>query len=453
VFCADGTTKSSVPAVRALEAKQFTHEELVLEAQAPTADSHIAGLSPLLAAVPHLDLIDSLNDPVAHTLNHGIVDELLAIIFGNGATKNMKPWRVHNKHRPTIEARVLVVQSVEDISRPLKRLTEARGHWTYDDTAWFMTVYVPLIGLYQFIEAAWMNDMLYYCSRMLQHAWFLFHPGLTYQESLDDAQLSAELFAQTAEREKLYTLCTSNLHSLVCHMFKSEKRGGPVARRRDLGIERFIGQLKVGVVNKVTFMPEKTQARNYAIFQAVLSLEQYAVKNGVCLPPGALSEDNSQSFDHTGKIDLLNKVSYGGEDAAKLREPLGTLLGDERLGEVTFYSSCNYGGQILHFESKYTRDMRKRSSYFGLKNMKTFGIVAAFAETPNTFPIVLFHPLKWVKSEFHDQVHILEVVGAPLQAAFVSTILGRVAVIRINDEKPNELRAVFIPKFVNNNLN
>jgi hypothetical protein len=452
---AGGQRSVSVQPFFAVDAPKFTHEELVLQATSPTVDTHIVGLTPLLQAVPHFDFIQSINDPVAHTLNHGIADTLLDAIFANGAAKKMKPWRVANTHRAELESRVRVVQTVDDVSRPLKRLTEARSHWSYDDSAWFFCVYLPLIGLYQFIEAEWMRDCLWYCARMIQHAWFLYHPGMTYAESLDSAQDCAEKFGAAVESNKLYDLCTSNLHSLVCHMFKSEKFCGPIARRRDLGIERFIGFLKYGVVNKVTFMPEKTQGRNYIISQAVLECEDFALMNNIPLPKGSITESGSHCFDHTGHTSLTNPIAYEEEDRVQLVNTLAELLGSSAANApASFHGSCNHGGQVLHYNSKYTPKHKRRSSYFGMKDLKTFGVVTCFVSLPDTPPIVIFEKLNWLGTEFYDQVHLLEIPGESERvAAYVSQILGRVAVVKVDASAPNNIRAVFIPKFVNNNLN
>ena len=101
---------------------------------------------------------------------------------------------------------------------------------------------------------------------MVQHAWFLYHPGVTYKASLEDAKQCAVDIAVEIEEHELWDLCTTNLHSIVCHMFHSEDTSGPLADRKDLGIERFIGDLKAGVVNKVTQKPEKTQVCMFCVF-------------------------------------------------------------------------------------------------------------------------------------------------------------------------------------------
>jgi hypothetical protein len=449
-----GAAGQSATCILAVNAQQYTHEELVRQGTTPTVDTHILGLTPLLQAVPHFDLILSINDPVAHTLNHGIADTLLDVIFANGAAKHMKPWRVANTNRAELESRVKAVQTVDDVSRPLKRLTEARSHWTYDDSAWFFTVYLPLIGLYNFIQAEWMRDCLWYCARMIQHAWFLYHPGMTYQDSLGNAQDCAEKFAAAVESNEQWDLCTSNLHSLVCHMFKSEKSCGPIARRRDLGIERFIGELKYGVVNKVTFMPEKTQARNYVIAQAVLECEDFALRNDVPLPKGSITESGSHCFDHTGQISLTNPITFGEEDHTLLLNTMVELLGSSGdNAPALFHASCSFGGQVFHYNSKYTSKNKRRSSYFGFKDRKSFGVVTCFVSLPDKPPIVIFEQLKWLGTEFHEQVHLLEVPENPKRvAAYVSQILGRVAILKL-EKDTNNIRAVFIPKFVNNNLN
>jgi len=158
---------------------------------------------------------------------------------------------------------------------------------------------MPLIGVHTFIVADWMRDIMYYLVRIMMHTWFDYHPGETWKESSETAVECAERFTSLLEKNHLYTQCTTNVHSLV-HALPDESTVGPMYKRRDFKLERFIMTLKYGIAGKVTFEPEKLQARNYLMYNAILAMEDFCVQNGLELPPGSQMFGSMGAHDHTG---------------------------------------------------------------------------------------------------------------------------------------------------------
>ena len=69
------------------------------------------------------------------------------------------------------------IMSVDNISRTPKKLSKSRGHHTYDDSAWNICVYIPLIGLQELVEADWMKRIVVYAYKITMHCWFGSCPG------------------------------------------------------------------------------------------------------------------------------------------------------------------------------------------------------------------------------------------------------------------------------------
>jgi len=278
---------TAVPDTLVSDSTDFTHASLLELAENLTEDSHLTGVFDLVLAMPYFDLVHNIHIPIGHKLLHGVCDDLLDVILPSTA-KNL-PYTITTKSaRELLERRVKGVQTVEDASRPLPRLTTARGFWTIDDTAWFFGLYLPLLGIYEFIEAPWMNSCVYNCIRLVYHFWFLYHPGSTFKESQAAAQTHADALGFTLEREKIYEMCSSNMHSIIRHGVRSEYRANAIAYRKEFGLERKIGSMKDNT-DHVTAIPEKKQARDYAIAQKVASKEVEVMRRLGRLPETSLT--------------------------------------------------------------------------------------------------------------------------------------------------------------------
>ena len=133
--------------------------------------------------------------------------------------------------------------------------------------------------------------------------------------------------------------------------------------------------------------------------------------------------------------------------------------------DITFWSTCDYGGQTIVSACKYKHVNVKMNCFIALKDLKTFGEVVAFVQSSALDePIVLMNSWEWEKGEwFHPDegvnhppiVHILNETATKFISAPVRNILGRVAILKGSDAgpSPNRLRAVIVPKFVDNDLN
>ncbi|KAK3260309.1 hypothetical protein CYMTET_16584 [Cymbomonas tetramitiformis] len=69
----------SLPSTLAFDAEKFTNETLRAAALSPDEDSHVKGLSLLFEAAPWFDIVNGINYPTAHLLNHGIADKFLKL--------------------------------------------------------------------------------------------------------------------------------------------------------------------------------------------------------------------------------------------------------------------------------------------------------------------------------------------------------------------------------------
>ncbi|KAK3243242.1 hypothetical protein CYMTET_47093 [Cymbomonas tetramitiformis] len=232
-------------AIFAWDAVQYTDATLREEAKNPTEDSHITGLNELMRCAPWVDLVHACNFPVAHTLNHGVGDGLLDCVFEKTATKRVKGvWLSPAKGRQ-LDERLAAVVTVHDVSRPPKRVSEARGFWTYDDTAWMYALYLPLVGLQDILEEDWMQELFWHMTVLFRHCWFLCHPGEFYHNSWERAVHSAKEVGVLLEKHELYSELTSNLHTVVCHMVESEAYVGALRVGREVWIEIALGILKL----------------------------------------------------------------------------------------------------------------------------------------------------------------------------------------------------------------
>ncbi|KAK3275392.1 hypothetical protein CYMTET_16475 [Cymbomonas tetramitiformis] len=70
----------SLPSTLAFDAEKFTNETLRAAALSPDGDSHVKGLSLLFEAAPWFDIVNGINYPTAHLLNHGIADKFLKVV-------------------------------------------------------------------------------------------------------------------------------------------------------------------------------------------------------------------------------------------------------------------------------------------------------------------------------------------------------------------------------------
>jgi len=166
------------------EADKFSHVDLVRKAaDNPGEDDHVLGPCKWITdACPWFSLIDGVNDPVAHSLVHGICEGVLSVVFG-------PPGKGHNGHvvpnykREALDNQMLNILTVSDVSRPPRKVCTARGWWTMDDAAWFFGLYMPLIRLDHCVEAEWMKRVLCGLHSVILHVWFGYFPGKTFEES------------------------------------------------------------------------------------------------------------------------------------------------------------------------------------------------------------------------------------------------------------------------------
>ena len=73
------------------------------------------------------------------------------------------------------------------------------------------------------------------------------------------------------EEQGHYSMLTTNMHAMACHFVTTEREGGPMYRRKDLYVERFIGILKKGITHRICYEPEKLQSRNYILLQSMFT--------------------------------------------------------------------------------------------------------------------------------------------------------------------------------------
>ncbi|KAK3279445.1 hypothetical protein CYMTET_12673 [Cymbomonas tetramitiformis] len=117
-------------------------------------DSHVKSLSLLFEAAPWFDVVNGINYPTAHLVNHGIADKFLKVLLpgtDNPVVKTSSdlPCSIPTSRYKQLEQNIENVVTVSDINRPPKRITAARSQWTYDDTAWQFGVYLPLVGTFK----------------------------------------------------------------------------------------------------------------------------------------------------------------------------------------------------------------------------------------------------------------------------------------------------------------
>ena len=247
-------------------AHMFTHKELVEKAASgPGQDDHVAGPCRWFTdSCPWFSLIDGLNDPVAHSLVHGICEGVLSLVFGPpGKGRECKDWVVPNHMRDPLDRQMEKILTVSDVSRPPRKVSTARGWWTMDDCAWFFGLYMPLIRLDRCVKADWMKTVLCGLHTVILHVWFGYFPGKTFAQSSDHcAKLMWDL-AVELEKHGQVGLLTTNMHACAVHMLVSERRSGPLYRRKEVYNERFIGDIKDGVTGRISASPEKVQARQW----------------------------------------------------------------------------------------------------------------------------------------------------------------------------------------------
>ncbi|KAK3259808.1 hypothetical protein CYMTET_31204 [Cymbomonas tetramitiformis] len=286
--------------VLAFEAERFTNETLRFQAHNPHVDNHVKSLNPLVAAAPWFDIVRSINYPVAHLLCHGVIDGFLHLLFPGGPSDrewaSRKPLFIATRFHREIENRIenLVISS--ETSRPPKRITSARGQWTYDDSAHYICEYMPLIGVQDFVPQPFLLEILLHLRQATLHLWFDCHPGLTFQESQIRAKNSLETVAVLFEKFGVLSQLTSNLHSAACHLVDSEISGGPVAVRKELKVETKLGCLGSAILHKVTSEPERQVARNNLVGDAIGEKEQLLRDNGI-EPPGEWYPSNKPDID------------------------------------------------------------------------------------------------------------------------------------------------------------
>ncbi|KAK3289768.1 hypothetical protein CYMTET_2803 [Cymbomonas tetramitiformis] len=286
--------------VLAFKADRFTNETLRFQANNPHVDNHVKSLNPLVAAAPWFDIVRFINYPVAHLLCHGVIDGFLHLLFPGSPSDrewaSRKPLFIATRFHREIENRIenLVISS--ETSRPPKRITSARGQWTYDDSAHYICEYMPLIGVQDFVPQPFLLEILFHLRQATLHLWFDCHPGLTFEESQIRAKNSLETVAFLFEKFGVLSQLTSNLHSAACHLVDSERSGGPVAVRKELKVETKLGCLGSAILHKVTSEPERQVARNNLVGDAIGEKEQLLRDNGI-EPPGEWYPSNKSDID------------------------------------------------------------------------------------------------------------------------------------------------------------
>jgi len=438
-------------AIFAWDAVRYTDATLREEARNPTEDAHITGLNALMRCAPWLDLVHACNFPVAHTLNHGVGDGLLNCVFEKTVKKRVNGvWLSPAKGRQ-LDERLAAVVTVHDVSRPPKRVSEARGFWTYDDTAWMYALYLPLVGMQDILEEEWLQELFWHFTVLFRHCWFLCHPGEFYHNSWERAAQSAREVGVLIEKHALNSELTSNLHTVVCHMVESEAYAGALRVRREVWIEIALGILKVGTVNKVTQFPELQQWFNYQFSLAFNKFQSVCVKAGLQVP-GDAEASKQPTSERTSSMHGLLQDWYSVQDPAS---DVGSVL------QAAYPSSNKYRlfkrafcGQQELVASMDSRLKVKRSCYFCCKDLVTYGEVFAFCELQtltSSMEVALVYHFPLVRKEWHDQVAILNTSPSASTVCVLplDRILGRVAVLAVTS---NETRAVLVPSEVRNNL-
>ena len=164
-----------------------------------------------------------------------------------------------------------------------------------------------------------------------------------------------------------------------------------------------------------------------------------------------------EHHDHTGIIQLHTPLREDHPLTSYVKEALGEFHDtyDLQTPHLDLYLECKYGGQRVVGADKYNSSNKltlKRDCYIGLKDFTTFGEVVCFAESDQCEDqLVVFQPFHKETSELDNLVHILDMSPLPLMAAPVKHIHSRIATVQEADHA-NKMRAVFVPKFVSNDL-
>jgi len=165
--------------------------------------------------------------------------------------------------------------------------------------------------------------------------------------------------------------------------------------------------------------------------------------------------------DHTGVTALDQRIEFDPEAHQSFMTTVRDYLllsetpeCEEKEGQGMIYANCKYGGQQMCYGTKYGHQNKTRSCYIGFRDQQTFGEIVGFLDVDGNrgsgvSPLVVFAPFVKHDTEFFGMVHILHKSPAAWQVQPVQNILGRVAILQPNADKP-EIRAVFIPKFVDN---
>ncbi len=340
-------------------------------------------LNVLLRKVPYFDAVAGVNYPVAHLYNHGVCDKFLALLFPEKRVLhvNDEPIYIAARYESEIERRVENMVVVSDISRPPKRLTSARSQWTYDDTAWQFAVYLPLLELEAFMPQTFLADAFYHLHVVMLHVWYGCHPGMTYVESQDRAQSSLLQIARLFEGNGVISELRSNLHSAACHMIDSERHGGPLKERKELYVETTLGTLGAALENKVTGEPERLQARQNCVREALLRAISRLREHGIVPPDELYPVPADNVFAERLTVGLVRQIDESAltwsEGALLLSEPAETAVSDFFDGKITsirrYERAILYGPEIRILDA--CADNIRRDCNVVCRDMTTYGEV------------------------------------------------------------------------------
>ena len=328
-----------------------------------------------------------------------------------------------------------------------------------------LCIYIPLIGLHDYV-CTWAADALYALHRLTMHCWFGAFPGITYNDSWNVVRQAARFYAKAVQENHVYSLCTTNLHTVASHLVDSELASGPLKHRKEFWIEVYIGVLKRVTVNKVQSEPERGQERAYSAIQGILRLEEICKANNIPCSGGSLFPEE----DPCGTAYYRKYVVKPGSQLTKGLRSFADVTSDQACGallqkllEERHISASSYQlfrrAYIFGEESistlQYNRKAYAKSSAFVLlKDQSTYGQVAFFAQIYQDSSkkclqdVAVIYSYQLVEKRFHDVVAHLDKSVTTSVVVPVQNILGRVAVLF--EEDGVCMKAVLVPRNIEN---
>ncbi|BDA42812.1 hypothetical protein COCOBI_03-7050 [Coccomyxa sp. Obi] len=229
------------------------------------------GVSPVFKMLPYADRNNLCLVPAAHGFLHGLVKGLWEkILYKGKRTEDVAWYTLSDEKRAILRQRGREIRTTSEFGRGYKCVVDQRGGYTMEDWLHFTETFSPLLRhgdiLHEQVAEMW---------ELLRGA-VLFYMRACTPEELQPAN-------RRAAREKLIqygrllqgtprllngdedpnllrmplSMCTPNLHMLVCRLFEQEAAQGCTAHNLEFWLERLMQLVKENLKYRICMCPER----------------------------------------------------------------------------------------------------------------------------------------------------------------------------------------------------